>query len=417
MDADIKTVIWKYRTIRKKDGEMVKGEHEVRLRITMFSVPKYINIGFSSSLKNWDEQNEAPLPSHPKYKAIIKKIEELSEEIRFQLKLADKNGEEMIASAEIKKRVVNKPLKPSQVKILEFYDTVIAELDEQDRPGYADVMRDNKGMVKKLLPKDKPFIAFTKEDAEKLEQALISGNRKETTIAYFLRTYYRIWNIAIERGYCSKYHHPKNYIRFKAYRKIKTKKRAISAAHIKAIEDLQFDYESRLFRSQQYFLFSYYTRGINFMDMIKLKHGTNIKGNEIRYKRSKNRRDYEFILHKKSLHIINIFKHYPLQSDDGRIFPILMAMHDTAKKIIVREESALKDLNEDLKEMARQAEIPKVVSSYVARHSFATNLRRANVQISMIQEAMGHETETQTMTYLEEFDEELLAQQIEVALP
>ncbi|WP_407667058.1 tyrosine-type recombinase/integrase [Mucilaginibacter sabulilitoris] len=57
-----------------------------------------------------------------------------------------------------------------------------------------------------------------------------------------------------------------------------------------------------------------------------------------------------------------------------------------------------------------------VVTSYVARHSFATNLKHKKVDVSLIQEAMGHETEEVTRIYLEEYDDELVASSIEEAL-
>ena len=76
-----------------------------------------------------------------------------------------------------------------------------------------------------------------------------------------------------------------------------------------------------------------------------------------------------------------------------------MKFNDTPKKIDARIDSALKDLNEDLKAMANEIKLEKDLTSYVARHSFATNLRQKNVDMSIIQEAMGHETQLQTMTY------------------
>jgi integrase/recombinase XerD len=60
--------------------------------------------------------------------------------------------------------------------------------------------------------------------------------------------------------------------------------------------------------------------------------------------------------------------------------------------------------------------IDRHVTSYVARHSFATNLKHKKVDISIIQEAMGHETEEMTRTYLEEYDDELVSFSIEEAL-
>lgn len=148
---------------------------------------------------------------------------------------------------------------------------------------------------------------------------------------------------------------------------------------------------------------------------MKLKE-KNFNGDILQYKRTKNGRYYDFKLHSKAKAILDIFRNYPLQSDGGYVFPVLMAEHDTATKIDARVDSALKDMNEDLKTIKEAKNIDRHITSYVARHSFATNLKHKKVAISIIQEAMGHETEEMTRTYLEEYDDELVASSIEEAL-
>lgn len=103
------------------------------------------------------------------------------------------------------------------------------------------------------------------------------------------------------------------------------------------------------------FLFSYYARGINFTDLAKLKHNSNIKGKDITNIRSKNKRRYNYQLHTKALSIIKWFKSCEIQSDTDYVFPILMSHHDTRQKIDSRIDSALKDLNEDLKTIAKKS--------------------------------------------------------------
>lgn len=66
--------------------------------------------------------------------------------------------------------------------------------------------------------------------------------------------------------------------------------------------------------------------------------------------------------------------------------------------------------------MAKEIKLEKDITSYVARNSFATNLRQKNVDMSIIQEAMGHETQLQTMTYLDEIDDSVIAKSIEDVL-
>ena len=410
MQVKIKTLLWKHK-------KAANGEHEIRLRLTLYKEVTYLSTGFTSSLDNWDNDNDCPKSSHPKFKTIIKKIQDLIDEVNFEVKLNLKNGIDVFSLSELKNRIKTPIKKSNKIKILDFYKSHILQLETDGRIGYSNVFRSGMLNFKRFTNNtDKSFIAFSKTDFQNYEEFLLRNIKYETTISMYIRTFVRLWNIAIEKGICPKEHHPSKYFRFKAYRRFKTKKRAVSADVIKSIENLKFENSDRMFRSQQYFLFGYYARGINFNDMAKLKFKENIFGNEISYVRSKNRRRYHYQLHSKAISIIRYFEQSFIKSDSGYVFPILHSFHDSPRKIDARIDSALKDLNEDLAKMAKLIGLEKHLTSYVARHSFATNLRYKNVNISIIQEALGHETELQTMTYLDDLDDSIIANCIENAL-
>ena len=118
--------------------------------------------------------------------------------------------------------------------------------------------------------------------------------------------------------------------------------------------------------------FMYYARGMNFNDMLKLQWD-NIQNNGITYKRSKNKRSYNFELHPKAIRVINTFRTYHLQSDAGYVFPFISKEHYTAKKIDARIDSALKDFNEDSKAMAEAIGWEKQFTSNSLRHGFASH--------------------------------------------
>lgn len=408
MLVKIKALLWTHKATKN-------GEHEIRLRLTLYKEVVYLSTGYTSSIDDWDKQNDCPKPTHPKFKSVIKKIGDLTEAIDFEIKLLLKKGIDIIPLSDIKNKIKTPIQKSVNAKILAFYQTIISELEEEARIGYSKIFKSSRDNIKKFLNgTDKNFINFTKKDFEDYEKYLLRTVHQESSISVYIRTFSRLWNIAIERGLCSKEHHPSKYIKFKAYRRFKTKKRALSADVIQSIESLRFEINSREYRSQQYFLFSYYARGINFIDLAKLKN-ENIQNNEIEYIRSKNKRHYHFQLHPKAYAIINFFLSIQPEGSEY-IFPILTNRHDTPKRIDARIDSALKDLNEDLAKMARMIGLDKKLTSYAARHSFATTLRNKKVSVSIIQEALGHETELQTTTYLDEIDDTIVAKMIEEAL-
>jgi len=405
-----KVVLWTYK-------EPINGEYEIRIRLTLHKEQKYFNVGHFCSLENWDKVTGAPVPGSPNYRAITRKIEDYLDEVDFEIKLMKKNGHEYISLSELISRVKKYDQPVVAAKLYALSEHVEAELRAADKIGYADTFHNNREYVLKKVfgEKDRSFVSFNKADFRLMEDHLNELELKPTTMSAYLRTFYRVWNIAIKEGMCPKEHHPSKTIKFKPYKKYKTSKRAISAADMKLIESYEAEYTSRVYRNQQIFLFSYYCRGINYNDIVKLKE-KNFNGDILSYKRSKNGRYYDFRMHSKAKAILDIFRIYPLQSTGGYVFPILNAEHDTATKIDARVDSGLKDLNEDLKVIKEAKKIDRHVTSYVARHSFATNLKHKKVAISIIQEAMGHETEEMTRTYLEEYDDELVSSSIEEAL-
>jgi integrase/recombinase XerD len=408
MEILIEPLLWKYNVLKN-------GEYAIQIRLTKYRDVKYIGTGFSSSADNWDNASNQPFPSHRKFKEIIKRINTLSEDATFEIKLAEKQGE-LLTMTELKNRLVKKESKIEPKKVLQFFDEIITELELAGRVGYADVFTACRATINKLFEgKDKLFAAVTEADFKRYER-FINNLNSESTQSLYLRTLYRLWNIAIERKLCPEKHHPKFFIKYKAYKRVKTKKRAINSHFIQEIEKLQFDNSTRLFRSQQYCLFSYYSRGLNFSDLCKLKHIANVKNGFIYYKRSKNGRIYNFELHSKAKRIVEIFQNYPIQSNGNYVFPILHEQHNSPRKIGVRIDSALKDFNEDLRVFEEKIGCPKKITSYVIRHTFATNLRDKKVDVAIIKEALGHETELQTATYLDEIDDSIVAKKIEEAL-
>ena len=68
----------------------------------------------------------------------------------------------------------------------------------------------------------------------------------------------------------------------------------------------------------------------------------------------------------------------------------------------------MRQTNDDLREIAKLCHIEENLTTYVARHSAATVLKRIGVSTSVIKELLGHETEEITQTYLDSFENTVL---------
>jgi integrase len=147
---------------------------------------------------------------------------------------------------------------------------------------------------------------------------------------------------------------------------------------------------------------------MNFVDMAHLKP-ENIVDGRIEYRREKTKRkgrDAEFSV-KVSAPLAEV-----LAAFDGHqgpyLFPILGSEHGTEKQRWTRIRKCLKAMNADLKEAAKLVGIRTNLTTYVARHTFATTWKRKGASVEMISEAMGHSSVQVTTGYLGRFPSEVL---------
>lgn len=160
------------------------------------------------------------------------------------------------------------------------------------------------------------------------------------------------------------------------------------------------------FDSRNYWLFSYFCYGMNFSDIAHLEL-VNIENNDdetlLTYRRLKTKKVIKLTLSNYALDILNIYQNNNFGNKYA--FPILNPeIHKTPKQIKTRIQTALKVVNCEMGDIARMLGIEKHITSYVARHSFATILKKENIGTAIISEMMGHSSESDTQIYLDSFD-------------
>jgi len=97
----------------------------------------------------------------------------------------------------------------------------------------------------------------------------------------------------------------------------------------------------------------------------------------------------------------------------GYLFPILLQQNLTIKQQTYRKHKTLSQFNRNLKEIGRLCNIEFDLTSYVARHSFATHLKHKNTPTDIISEALGHQNLNVTQTYLSRFGNEVIDNALE----
>lgn len=292
------------------------------------------------------------------------------------------------------------------ITLQEFYDRILANLEKQRKIGLCTVFTDAKSMLNQFQPnvllKDVDF-SFLEAFEEYLR---FDRKNKDTTISIKMRNLQRAINLAIDEGLFKRENYPFGEKKYSVNRRLnhKTKKRSVPIDIIGKIRDLKLDRDKGLDLARDIFMFSFYTRGMNFIDVIGLT-GANIINNEIYYIRSKTKQPFYIPINE---HARTLIEKYHGKSN--YLFPIYNDLiHVTLKQKYTRKKTALKKVNHDLKEIAKLIEEPNLnLTTYVSRHSYATNLKHAGVPTSYISEALGHQTEEQTQTYLDEFEKNVI---------
>ena len=227
-----------------------------------------------------------------------------------------------------------------------------------------------------------------------------------------MRAIRALFNKAIERGIVKESLYP-----FKKYKisglRGKGFKRALDFEEIMRIVNVDLSNHSHLVDTRNYFVFSFYTRGMNFADMMGLEW-KDVEKNAIYYTRAKTKGNFSIAIMPP---VREILDHYRINGYGNKyVFPLLYRENYTPTQLADRKHKMLGIYNKNLKELATICEITKNVSSYVARHSFANCLKQKGVATDVISESLGHQNLTVTQAYLKELDTQVVDKALEVLL-
>lgn len=228
------------------------------------------------------------------------------------------------------------------------------------------------------------------------EQYLITRGMVRNTTSFYIRILRSAYNKAVQQNLV------KQCFPFsQVYTGIdKTQKRAASQ---RAINDLEND--RRLSRNmslaRDLFLFSFYCRGISFVDLARLKR-SNIKNGVLSYVRSKTGQQLHIGLEPCMEKIIHRYEEWG--QAEGYLFPIVYHEKDFYKEYA----SALRIHNLRLRRISKRLKIDPPLTSYVARHTWATLAKKKGVPLGVISECMGHTSEGTTKIYLASLDQNVL---------
>ena len=393
--AVVKLILHK---VRRADGTF-----PVSLRVTKNRKTKYFKTIFNVFPEEWDPNAQLFNKKHKNHlqdNRLLLKFKERAFRVYSELQL--KNESFRISEFENAFRVTSNP---ESKNFFNFWNDLIQEFNSAGRTGNARIHNEALLAFKKFkLSTRLEFEDITVAYLSKFETHLRSQGGNDGGISLRMRTIRAVFNKAIARDIISADVYP-----FKNYKisKLKSKpaKRALDFTEIMEIVKMDISKYPHLLHSHKYFVFSFYTRGMNFADQINLKW-SQINGDKIFYTRSKSKGNFNITILPPVRDILNYFKARSIGTK--YVFPLLLQDNLTPLQIENRKHKTLSKYNKDLKEIASICNIDKTLTSYVARHSFANSLKQMGVATDVISESLGHQNLTITQAYLKELDSSVL---------
>ncbi len=233
----------------------------------------------------------------------------------------------------------------------------------------------------------------------KLETFLMDdyGN-KPNTVKNNMKKIRKLFNDAIREGLVSRELYP-----FRDYTMPSNpvQKAKLSTDEIKQLEQVETEKGTRLYDTQNIFLFAYYCRGMRFRDVVNLKWA-NIKEDRLNYVMSKSGKRISLKLIPQALEILNNYKPEGKVKKDYFIFPFLDHRKDYSDSTYYEGQVSSKNalVNKYLKKLQNKASIDENISFHIARHSFAQLANEQELRLNEIQELLGHSDVKTTMKYL-----------------
>ena len=275
-----------------------------------------------------------------------------------------------------------------EMSFISFMKSVVIQLKQLGRVRTSETYKATlNSFMAFLKEQDVPIYGIT-SNLMLLYEAYLKGRGVcMNTVSFYMRNLRAVYNRAVEKGFTTQ-NNPFRHV----YTGVdKTVKRAIPIKAIKALKMLDLSKKPSLEFARDMFMFSFYTRGMSFIDMAYLKK-TDLQNGILTYRRRKTGQELNIKWEKCMAEII---AKYPKNETDF-LLPIIKEQASERRQY----DNALHLVNYHLKELSTMLKLQRPLSMYVARHSWASAAKAKNVPLSVISEGMGHDSETTTQIYL-----------------
>ena len=242
--------------------------------------------------------------------------------------------------------------------------------------------------------KDLTFSQMTADMMEMYQAWLWNRGVGQNTVSFYLRTLRTLHHKAVEAGQATS----NDIFAHVQTANVRTAKRAISVKDIRKIEKLELQIGSSIDKARDLFLLSFYLRGMAFVDMAFLKK-SDLKCGMVSYNSRKTHQNLNIEWIKPMQAIID--KYAEQTKDSPYMLPILTGKETSPYTQYRKVEY---NTNYNLKKIGKMIGLKIPLTTYVARHTWASIALHMNIPIATISEGMGHNSYKTTQIYLESID-------------
>lgn len=384
------SIIHDTRRLRKDGGAPVK------IRVTYLRKRAYYSTGKSLTPEQWDKLSTTK----------GRDLSTVRKDIEHSYGIVRAAVEELITGGAFSFAALNMRLKHApSTSVNTLFAARLAQLKEAGQVGNMTVYTATLKGIERFAGDHVEISSITPNWLTRYAAFLDNEGKKQTTIAIHLRTLRAIINEARRAGLVKESQYPFG----RGLYEIQAgtgRKMALTVEQIGKIAQYN-DGSDATAKYRDYWLFLYLCNGINVADFVKLRYRDIIDG-EICFVRQKTerttrvRKEIRAIITEPMQRIIDRWGNPP--RPDAFIFPILDGTEDPLRQMH-KTQYLTRAINKRLAIVGEQLGIGHI-STYTARHSFATVLKRSGANIAYISESLGHSDLKTTENYLASFERE-----------
>lgn len=396
---------------RSKNKE---NRHPIKLVIVLHRVTSTISTGIRALASEWKGQKlksnwkggkDHKIGNHV-FTCMMQKAEDF-------LCVAETNGRlGDVQFSDIRSHLKQGNTRTAQLCFFDFTRGLIQQMETDGKYGNARVYTDTLHLME----------LFLKANTQKRSQKSVKLGFKEMTpkwLQTFERWYYRrndtrnrnglgiklrtiraIYNKAIAYGHQGLTMADYPFAQYKIKKSV-PEKRAITESELKVLRAYTpKNYKEQLGRDV--FLVSFYLRGMNFVDLAHLKYGTEVKKSTISYTRQKTGTTFEVPVLPVVQDIFESYKNHPKRFEQY-VLPIINT--DNPVQQTQRIKNILKGVNYGLGQISLALGFDHKITTYAARHTYATLMKYKGMSIGHISDSLGHADQKTTEIYLDSFQQ------------